>query len=104
MATFVVLYPRPDDVAGFEEHYRTVHLPIVRDYPGATAVRVTRFSATPRGTDAPYHLMAEVDFATDEEMAAALRSEPGAASARDAKEMADRFGITPTMMLAADFS
>lgn len=103
MATFVVLYPRPDDVDGFEEHYRSVHMPILRTYPGATEVRVTRFSATPRGTAAPYHLLTEVEFDTDEEMAAALRSEQGAASARDAKAMAERFGITPAMMLGDDF-
>lgn len=102
MATFVALYPTPDDVDGWEEHYRTTHMPIIQRWPGVQSVRVVRFSSTPRGTDAAYHLMALVDFATDEEMAAALRSEAGMESARDAKAMAEKFGSTPTMLLGSD--
>ncbi len=67
-----------------------------------TAVRTRRFSATPRGGEPAYHLIVEADFVTDEEMAAALRSESGAASARDAMAMAEQFGVTPTMMLGTD--
>lgn len=103
MATFVALYPTPEDVEGFDAYYRETHLPIVQRYPGVQAVRVTRFSSTPRGTPAAYHLMAEAEFATDEEMAAALRSEAGMESARDAKAMGERFGVTPTMLLGAAF-
>ena len=103
MATFVSLYPKPDDVEGWEEHYRSVHIPIVERWPGVQSVRVTRFSSTPRGADAPYYLMAQVDFASDEEMAAALRSDAGVESARDAKAMAEQFGTTPTMLLGGDF-
>lgn len=103
MATFVSLYPKPDDVDGWEEHYRSTHIPIVERWPGVQSVRLTRFSSTPRGTDAPYYLMIQVDFATDEEMAAALRSDAGAEAARDAMAMAERFGVKPTMLLGADF-
>ena len=103
MARFIALYPKPDDVEGFEEYYRTTHLPIVQSWPGVTAYSVTRFSATPRGTAPQYHLMALAEWETDEEMAAALRSESGAASARDAKVMAEKFGVTPTMMLGTGF-
>ena len=103
MATFVSLYPKPDDVEGWEEHYRSTHIPIVQRWPGVQSVRITRFSSTPRGTQAPYYLMAQVDFASDEEMAAALRSEAGVESARDARAMAERFGSTPTMLLGAEF-
>ena len=103
MAKFVALYPKPEDVEGFEEHYRTTHIPIVESWPGVQSVRVTRFSGTPRGTDADYHIMVEAEFASDEEMAAALRSEPGAASAQDAMAMAQKFGVKPTMLLGGDF-
>lgn len=103
MATFVSLYPTPDDVDGWEEHFRTTHMPIVERWPGVQSVRLTRFSSTPRGTEAPYHVMTQVDFASDEEMAAALRSEAGADAARDAMAMAQKFGSTPSMLLGADF-
>lgn len=104
MATFISLYPTPDDVQGWEAHFRDTHMPIVQRWPGIQAVRVVRFSATPRGTAPAFHLMAQIDFASDEEMAAALRSEAGAESARDAMAMAQKFGSTPTMLLGADFS
>ena len=103
MAKFVALYTRPDDVEAFDEYYRSTHLPIAQSWPGVTRFAVTRFSATPRGTEAAYYLMAEAEWDTDEEMAAALRSESGMAAARDAKAMAEQFGVTPTMMLGGGF-
>lgn len=103
MATFVALYEKPDDVDGFDEHFRNTHLPLVQSWPGVTAVRVTRFSSTPRGTDAAYHLMCEAEWATDEEMAAALRSDSGMAAAKDAMGIKEQFGVAPTMLLGGDF-
>lgn len=104
MATFVSLYPVPDDIEGWEEHFRTTHMPIVQRWPGIQSVRVLRFLATPRGTAPAYHVITQVDFATDEEMAAALRSDAGVESARDAKAMAEKFGSRPTMLLGEDVS
>ena len=103
MARFVALYAKPDDVAGFEEHYRTTHLPIAQSWPGVQATRVTRFAATPRGTDPDFYLMFEAEFATDEEMAAALRSDAGMAAARDAMTIKERFGVAVTMLLGGEF-
>lgn len=103
MARFVALYTKPDDVEAFDEHYRTTHLPLAQAWPGVQAIRVTRFAATPRGTEPDHYLMFEAEFATDEEMAAALRSDAGTAAARDAMGMKERFGVVPTMMLGGDF-
>lgn len=103
MATFVALYQKPEDVAGFEEHYRTVHLPITQRWPGVGATTVTRFASTPRGGEPPYHLMFTAEFASDEEMAAALRSETGMESAQDARAMQERFGVGPAMLLGGAF-
>lgn len=104
MATFVALYEKPDDVEGWEEHFRSTHIPLVQQWPNVQSTRVVRFSGTPRGTEAPYHVMAIVEWATDEEMAAALRSEHGMAAAQDAMAMAQQFGTTPAMMLGGPFS
>lgn len=103
MARFVALYAKPDDVEGFDEHYRSTHLKLVQAWPGVQAIRVTRFAATPRGTDPDYYLMFEAEFATDEEMAAALRSDAGMAAARDAMQIKERFGVGPQMLLGGDF-
>ena len=102
MARFVALYSPPDDVEGFEEHFCTTHLPIAQQWPGVQSTTTTRFTGTPRGVDAPFHLMFVAEWATDEEMAAALRSDSGAAAAKDARAMAERFGTTPTMLLGTD--
>ncbi|WP_146060438.1 EthD family reductase [Amycolatopsis sp. CA-128772] len=37
-ARFVVLYDTPSDVDAFERHYDDVHIPLVRQYPGAAPV------------------------------------------------------------------
>ena len=103
MATFVALYEKPDDVEGFEEHYRNTHLPIAQSWPGVTATRTTRFSSTPRGGEAPFYLMFEADWETDEEMAAALRSDAGMAAAKDAMAIKEKFGVGPTMLLGSQF-
>ncbi len=103
MAKFVALYEKPEDTDGFNEHFRTTHMPIVQSWPGVQSVRVSTFSGTPRRQPPAFHLMLEAEFATDEEMAAALRSESGMEAARDAKAMAQKFGSTPTMLLGADF-
>ncbi|MDP9406083.1 MAG: EthD family reductase [Actinomycetota bacterium] len=104
MARFVALYERPDDVDGFEEHYRTTHLPLAQAWPGVRETRVTRFTGTPRGSAPAYYLQFEAEFDSDEEMAAALRSDAGMAAAKDAMAMAQRFGVTPVMLLGGEFS
>ena len=103
MARFVALYPTPADPDGFDEHYRTTHLPLVEAWPSVQSMTVTRFSATPRGAAPDHHLLFVAEFATDEEMASALRSEAGMAAAKDARVMAERYGATPIMLLGGDF-
>ena len=103
MARFVALYPKPEDVDGWEEYYRSTHVPLVEAWPDVTSTSVTRFTGTPRGTEGAYHLMVVVEWATEEQMNAALRSEAGMAAAMDAKTMSEKFGNAPTMLLGGDF-
>ena len=103
MAKFVALYEKPEDVEGFDEHYRNTHLPIAESWPGVTSTRTTRFSSTPRGGEPPFYLMFEAEWATDEEMAAALRSDAGMAAAKDAMAIKEQFGVGPAMLLGGDF-
>jgi uncharacterized protein (TIGR02118 family) len=100
MASLIVLYTRPDDVEGFEAHYRETHIPIVNALPGIREARVNRIAGTPRGTEAPYHLQAELVFDSMEAMGTALQGEEGMNTSRDAMEMCKRFGSEAEIMLA----
>lgn len=102
MARFIALYPEPEDVDGFEQHIREVHLPIVDRWPDTTAVTASRITGTPRGTDAPYHLAITVDYPDDETMRASLASDASREAGRDAMAFSERFGIQPVLMVATD--
>jgi uncharacterized protein (TIGR02118 family) len=87
MARLVALYSQPDDTDAFDAHYRDVHMPIIRRYPGLRDVRLTR-PAGVGGRTAPFYLMAEMVFDSVDDLQAALASEAGAESARDLRNFA----------------
>ncbi|MGI9018181.1 MAG: EthD family reductase [Euzebya sp.] len=58
MATFTVLYTKPDnDAEAFLQEYRDDHLAIAKKFPKMTDYTTTVFSGTPRGGEPPYYLM-----------------------------------------------
>lgn len=103
MASLIVLYTEPDDVEGFEARYRETHVPIMNELPGLREARVSRITGTPRGTQAPYHLQAELVFENVEAMNTALQGEAGMNTSKDAMEMCRQFGASAEIMLAEDF-
>jgi uncharacterized protein (TIGR02118 family) len=102
MATTIVLYTKPDDVDGFEQYYRETHVPLANDLENLQGLAASRIVGTPRGTEAPYYLKAELSFADMDTMGASLRSEQGMKVSRDAMEMCQRFGMSAEIMLADD--
>lgn len=92
MPRLIALYNVPEDAAAFDAHFDSVHMPIVERYPELRDVRLTRPTGV-AGRPPPYHLMAEMVFDTDADLDAALRSEPGAESARDLRNFASA-GVT----------
>ena len=42
MWQFVVLYRRPDDPEAFERYYRSVHVPLVKKFPGLRRMHITK--------------------------------------------------------------
>jgi uncharacterized protein (TIGR02118 family) len=87
MPRLVALYNVPEDPEAFDAHYRDVHSAIVARYLNLRDVRLT----TPvgvAGRPAPYHLMAEMVFDSDDELSAALMSDAGVESARDLRTFA----------------
>jgi uncharacterized protein (TIGR02118 family) len=87
MPRLIALYNVPEDPEAFDAHYRDVHSAIVARYPNLREVRLTRPVGV-AGRPAPYHLMAEMRFDTDDELSAALMSEAGVESARDLRTFA----------------
>ncbi len=83
----IALYHQPQDPGAFDAHYRDVHEPMVRRYPGLRRLRLSR----PQGLGArpPQHyLMAEMVFDSREDADAAMASDPGRESGRDLRNFA----------------
>lgn len=103
MASVIVLYTAPDDDEGFAAHYREHHVPLVAAMPDLDTFAASRILGTPRGTEAPYAVKAELHFPSAQQMQASLRSDAGMAVSRDAMQMCRQFGMQAEIMLADDF-
>jgi uncharacterized protein (TIGR02118 family) len=99
MVRLIALFDQPEDTDAFDAHYRDVHAPIVRRYPGLRDLRLTRPSAAGR-SPAPY-LMAEMVFDTRADLDAALASDAGIESGRDLRNFA---GAGVSLFIADDDS
>lgn len=99
-ARFIALFSQPEDPAAFDAHYRDVHAPLVRRYPGLRDLRLTRPDGV-AGRPSPVYLMAEAIFDSRAELDAALASEPGIESGRDLRNFASA-GVT--LLIADDDS
>ena len=84
----VVLYTHPDDVTTFEQHYRDVHAPLVRQVPGLERFEAGVLAGAADGGDHTYHRLAELYFADRSALEAGLASEQGAAAAADFQNIA----------------
>jgi uncharacterized protein (TIGR02118 family) len=82
---FLVVYETPADPAGFDRHYREVHIPLVHRLPGLRRYVIGRDAAAVRGT--PYYLIAEAEWDTMDELRAAFASPEGRATAADATRL-----------------
>lgn len=103
MASFTALYGKPDDVEGFERHYRDVHLPMIDGVDGVSETRVQRATGTPRGGEPPYHLVVEVVFSDDAALRAALGSTAFRDVGKDAAEACRKYGVEATMLVTETF-
>jgi len=99
MAKLIALYKQPEDKAAFDEHYFNVHVPITEKIPGLREMKVTRFTGTPMGGEAPYYLMCEMRYDSHEDLQNGLRSEEGKASGKDLMKFA---GKLVTLVIGED--
>lgn len=103
-AKFIALWGKPQDLEGFNQHYRTTHLEIVKRWPRVQSYSLTRITGSPGGGEAPYYQVFEATFSTQEDLKLALRSPEMAEAARDATEMVRRFGTTLTILTGVEDS
>lgn len=84
----VVLYTQPEDPDAFEAHYREVHAPLVEHIPGLDHWEGARFTAAPDGGELSYYRIAELYFADQATLDAALGSAEGKQTAADYQQIA----------------
>jgi uncharacterized protein (TIGR02118 family) len=84
----VVLYAQPDDPEAFDKHYLGVHGPLVEKIPGLQRFEGARLVAAADGGEQTYFRIAELWFADQDALQAALGSDEGKATAADYQEIA----------------
>lgn len=78
MSKLVALYKQPADPAAFDKTYFDTHLPLIEKVPGLQKTRITRFTRSLVGDG--YYLMAEMYFADEAALKAAMKSPEMAAA------------------------
>ncbi len=86
-ARFLALYDAPTDPERFDRHYREIHVPLACRLPGLRRYTVGRDATPVRGV--PYHLIAELEWDTMDDLRAAFASPEGRATAADAARLAE---------------
>lgn len=99
MYKVTVLYNHPVDPDSFEKYYEETHTPIALKIPKLINFELTKFIDTPNGEQAFYR-MAELCFATAEDMQAALTSAEG----KDAVDDLENFASGGVTFLIGNYS
>ena len=99
MMKLTVLYSPPAQVEEFDAHYASVHVPLASALPDLVRAETSVVVATPDGSPAPFHRIADLYWADADAMNASLGSEQGRRTAKDAFALAGRTGSTVTMLV-----
>ena len=89
MHVLTVCYGHPADPAAFDSYYASTHRPLAEKIPGLASF-TARHCDSLDGSQPPYYLLAELSFASQEAMNAALASPEGQAAAADVAELRHR--------------
>ena len=87
MPQLIVTYGQPDDPAAFDSHYTSIHRPLVDKIPGLQGWHAGH-CATTDGSDAPYYLVAVLNFESQESLTAGTGSAEGQAAVADVANFA----------------
>ncbi len=91
MHRVTIQYAVPSDPAAFDEHYFERHVPMLAPVPGLESFSWSK--PRPLGGEQLVYLVAELDFADEETMKAALASPAMQATGADARSL----GVRMTM-------
>lgn len=103
MAKFIALWAGPDDIEGFERHYREVHTEITSRWPRVQSTSITRATGNPLGGDPAYHLVFEATFASEDDLRAMLSSPEMAEAGKDVQHIMREFGARLDVLTGTDF-
>lgn len=87
MVKLVAMYRMPEDTAKFDDHYDSIHTPLVKKWPGLKKLEVAKVTGAPIG-EPKHYLMAEMYFEDQDALQRALGSPEGKAAARDVMDFA----------------
>lgn len=83
MIQLTVLYGHPRSTEAFDEYYRKNHVPLARKLPRLKGYTATGPASLNPEEASPYHLIANLYFASKEDLQQALISSEGQAAAED---------------------
>ncbi len=83
MIKLTVLYGHPTDPAAFESYYAETHMPLVAKVAGIEKAETTKIVGAPDGSASDFYRMAELYFADEAAMGAAMGSPEGQATTAD---------------------
>ena len=83
MFKLTVLYGHPSDPAAFEQYYAETHMPLAVKIPMLTRIEAAKAQPGPDGSAAPYYRIAELWFASLEQLQASMGSAEGRAAVAD---------------------
>jgi uncharacterized protein (TIGR02118 family) len=87
MVKLIALYKKPGNTADFDDHYASVHTPIVKKLPGMKKLEVSKITSA-IGGEAKFYLLAEMYFENEDALNAALASPEGKAAGKDLMDFA----------------
>src|SRR4051812_28991892 len=83
MARLIACYKQPTDTAAFDEHYKSVHIPLARSIPGLRSYEISSGAIGSLTGPAPYYMMATLTFDSMRAIEDGLASPEGKATAQD---------------------
>lgn len=83
MAKLFAIYQQPQDPAAFDRYYFDKHLPLAKTLPGLKSYEVTRGDVMGMAGKHGVYLVAILEFASMQAIAAAMASTEGQATAAD---------------------
>ncbi|MCO5215494.1 MAG: EthD family reductase [Thermomicrobiales bacterium] len=95
------LFGQPDDQSVFEQHYQSVHLPLVVGVPGLVHMESCMGTGSLDGTSSAFYRANTLTFQSRRDMILAAQSEIGAAALADLDVFATG-GVTATIVANID--